>query len=218
MNNYEKTEKPAEQLSMAFDDMLTEAGQEAASEAESTSIALFSDAVALSAEDVVIPRLRLMQGLSKEVQEGTAKPGEWVLTGVPPTDTIEATVIAVAKFRRYLDPADGSVLCRSEDGQNGVGQPGGVCEACELSKWVNASTPGGKNTPPQCQFGYRYLLDVVGYGNCVFEMKRSAIPAAKALNGMIVRSGYGTTKIMLRSQKSTAGKGTFYAPVVIPMK
>lgn len=205
------------QMPLAFDDMIGEDAQEAAATAESegTSIQVFAKPAILTADDITIPRLRLAQGLTKEVQDGEAKPGEFLLTGALPRQEVTATVLAIAKFRRYTNSDDGSVLCRSEDGQIGVGDPGGECDSCPLSKWVN-STTGGKNLPPACQFGYRYLLDIEGYGQCVFEMKRTAIPAAKALNAMVVRYGYGTTRIVIRAQKGSGARGTYYQPLVVP--
>lgn len=216
MPDTEQGEK-VEKQQLAFDDMLTEDAQEAEATAasEGTSIQVFAKPAMLTADDITIPRLRLAQGLTKEVQDGEAKPGEFLLTGAMPRAEVKAVVLAIAKFRRYTNAEDGSVLCRSEDGNTGVGDPGGECDSCPLSKWVNSPT-GGKNTPPVCQFGYRYLLDVEGYGQCVFEMKRTAIPAAKALNAMVVRYGYGSTRIVIRAQKGSGTRGTYYQPLIVP--
>jgi hypothetical protein len=205
-----------EKAPMAFDSMLEEQLEEAESTGQKNDLALFSNQADLTVEDITIPRLRLAQGLTKEVQEGNAKPGQWILTGVAPREEIVATVIAVAKFQRLNNDADGSVLCRSEDGITGIGDPGGICKECPMNQWVN-STTGGKNTPPACQFGYRYLLDVENYGQCIYEMKRTAINAAKALNGMIVRHGYGSTHVVIRAQKATGNRGAFYTPVIVPL-
>jgi hypothetical protein len=209
--------KPVQQQ-MAFDQMLGENAEDAAQDAaENTSISVFAKPIALTSDDVIIPRLRLAQGLTKEVQDGNAKPGEFLLSGAGPRNEIAATVLAIAKFRRLTNDTDGSVACRSEDGYVGVGDPGGDCEECPLSKWINAVDGKGKNTPPACQFGYRYLLEVEGYGQCVYEMKRTAIPAAKALNAMVVRFGYGATKIVIKAQKGTGARGTYYTPIIVPM-
>lgn len=210
-------QQPSTQL--AFDAMLEENAQDAAEEAtENTSISLFAKPLALTADDIVIPRLRLAQGLTQEVQDGNARPGEFLLSGAAPRSEITCTVMAIAKFRRLTDDANnGDILCRSEDGLVGVGDPGGVCEDCPLSKWVNATDGSRKNTPPKCQFGYKYLIDVDGYGQCVFEMKRTAIPAAKALNAMVVRSGYGNTRVTIKAQKGTGTRGTYYTPIILPV-
>ena len=211
------TDAPPKQQ-MAFDQMLGEDAEEAAQEAgDNMGLSLFAKPIALTADDVTIPRLRLAQGLTKEVQDGNAKPGEFLLSGAAPRAEVVATVLAIAKFRRLTTTEEGTVLCRSEDGYVGIGDPGGDCEECPLSKWINSTDKGGKNTPPPCQFGYRYLLDVDGYGQCVYEMKRTAIPAAKALNAMVVRFGYGKTRIALKAQKGQGARGTYYAPVIVPM-
>jgi len=210
------TEQGSQQMPMAFDSMLEENAVDTAEAAEQgTSIQAFAKPIILTADDIVIPRLRLAQGLTKEVQDGNAKPGQFLLSGAEPRSEITAVVMAIAKFRRYTNNDDGSVLCRSEDGYLGIGDPGGACEECPLSKWIN-STVGGKNTPPPCQFGYRYLLDVEGYGQCVMELKRTSIPAAKALNAMVVRFGYGNTRVTFKAQKGTGARGTYYTPIVVP--
>lgn len=201
---------------MAFDDLIEEEGTEQEGSQE-TGIQLFSAPAKLTAEDVTIPRLRLAQGLTKEVNDGAAKPGQYILTGVGPRDVVDATVLAVAKFRRLTAPEDGAVQCRSEDGEVGHGIPGGECASCPMSKWINSEDKGGKNTPPPCQFGYRYLLDVADYGQCVFEMKRTAIGAAKALNGMVMRTGYGNTRVRFQSAKASGGRGVYYTPIIIPL-
>lgn len=207
------------QSQMAFDGMLEENAIEAADEAaENTSIALFAKPLALTADDIVIPRLRLAQGLTQEVQDGNARPGEFLLSGAAPRPDVTATVMAIAKFRRLTtSDGQGDILCRSEDGVVGVGDPGGDCESCPLSKWVNATDGSRKNTPPACQFGYKYLLDVDGYGQVVFEMKRTAIPAAKALNAMVVRNGYGSTRVQIKAQKGSGTRGTYYTPIIVPV-
>lgn len=214
----DKAEQPYPSQQMAFDNMIEENAEEAAEEAsENMGLALFSNPTTLTADDVTIPRLRLAQGLTKEVQDGNAKPGEFLLSGAPPRSEIVATVLAIAKFRRYTTSDDGTVLCRSEDGKTGKGEPGGDCEECPLSKWVNAETKGGKNTPPPCSFGYRYLLEVADYGQCIYEMKKTSIPAAKALNAMVIRFGYGRTQVSFRAQKGTGSRGSYYTPVVVPI-
>lgn len=214
------TEAPAKPVmqQMAFDNMIEADAADAIQEAqENTSIAVFANPTTLTADDVTIPRLRLAQGLTKEVQDGNAKPGEFLLSGAPPRNEVTATVLAIAKFRRLTNGDDGSVLCRSEDGFIGVGDPGGDCESCPLSKWVNAEDKSKKNIPPLCQFGYRYLLDVADYGQVVFEMKRTSIPAAKALNAMVIRFGYGNTVVNIKAQKGTGARGTYYTPVIVPV-
>lgn len=209
----------AEEKQMAFDDMLDDQAELARTESEEgTSIEIFSAGPPkLTAEDIIIPRLTLGQGLSQAVSNGQARPGQWLLTGVPPLDSVEATVVAIAKFRRMNNDEDGAVVCRSEDAITGVGDPGGDCASCPFSKWVNATDNKSKSQPPKCSYGYRYLLDIDGYGQAIYEMKRTALPAAKALNGMVVRGGYGTTRIKLTSAKAQGGKGTYYIPVVSPL-
>src|SRR3972149_4194897 len=73
--------------------------------------------VTFNKEDLVTPRLKLMQGLSTEVQDGNALPGQWVLTGYTPGESVDLVPLAVARQRaRYLGEGDNrEQACFSRD-------------------------------------------------------------------------------------------------------
>jgi hypothetical protein len=78
----------------------------------------------------------------------------------------------------------GGLLCRSEDAIHGEGEPGGDCKTCEFAKW-------NEGTPSPCNEVLTYHILAFGERGeqltpdnwCVWGAKKSAIKAAKALNG-----------------------------------
>jgi hypothetical protein len=78
----------------------------------------------------------------------------------------------------------GGILCRSEDARTGEGEPGGDCKTCEFAKWSE-----GNPSPCNEVLTYHILAfsekgESLGPDNwCVWGAKKSAIKAAKALNG-----------------------------------
>lgn len=198
-----------------FDDMV-----DGAEEAEQTNSAIqlanFSTQLSFDNEDIVIPRLRLAQGLTTEVQDGSAKPGQWLLTGFEPKDELTIVPLMMARNRTLRDD-EGSVLCKSTDGLNGVGAPGGVCAVCPKNKWTEQEK-GKPNLPPECTFSYAYIVYVKEFETmALVEFRRTSIQAGKTLNTMVAQRNVGNFAVKLKSAKQTGKRGTFYQIVVQPV-
>lgn len=99
-------------------------------------------------EDITIPRIVVLQGLSPEVMDGKGKPGEFYIKGFERNlgkGPIEFIVILRSKSRlRWRDlKLGGGILCQSTDAKLGVGDPGGECEKCSLAAWqTDSGQPG----------------------------------------------------------------------------
>ena len=113
-------------------------------------------------QDIVPPRVKIVQNMSKEVADGIAKPGDFynTLTGenygptirVQPLTTFMTRILLVRTEKRKdiekalkpagltLDDGDG-LLCRSFDMEHGIGSPGTLCETCPLSQWREGRQP-----------------------------------------------------------------------------
>jgi len=105
-------------------------------------------------EDIVYPRLRLMQPLSDLVNEGVASPGQVVLnidghTYNAPGGRIEFIPLYYWHSRLYFSSLEdgGGILCRAEDGKRGDGTPGGLCSQCGMKEW---GMDGERRIPPSC--------------------------------------------------------------------
>jgi hypothetical protein len=174
-----------------------------------------SGEINMASEDLMIPRLRLTQGLTQEVQDGSAKPGQWILAGYPAYDEVVVVPLMFARNRALRDE-EGSIMCKSTDSLIGVGEPGGDCSACLFNKWTEGGK-NGKNLPPKCSFSYVYICYVKEYDTmALVEFRRTSITAGKMLNTLVAQRKLGNFAVKLCSTKQTGNKGTFYSIVVKP--
>lgn len=179
---------------------------------QDTGLAKYSQAPVFDASDLFIPKLRLAQGLTAEVQSGLAKPGDWLVLGSDPIKSPTIIPMLMVKRRELRDTDDNrAVLCRSADSIVGVGNPGGECATCPMSKWVQSNKPGGKNSAPPCNFIYSYIVYVVETEElCVLEFYRTSIATGKMLNTMILQKGIGNFAVTLKSTSQQGPRGTYY--------
>lgn len=181
-----------------------------------TAMSIYSTSVEMEREDILIPRLRLAQGLTAEVQNGTAKPGMWVMTGAEAQQDLTVVPIMFTK-RRELTDENFTILCRSNDAKVGEGDPGGVCSTCPMSQWREGGK-NGKNRPPECTFIYSYVVFVAEHNApAILEFKRTGIQQGKLLNTMSAQRGLGNFAVKLSSVSNQGAKGAYYTPAVQPV-
>ena len=172
----------------------------------------FSSKAEFSQDEVYIPRLRLAQGLSPEVQAGAAKPGEWLLTGYEPVATVELIPMMFARVRQLRDPDTFEVYCQSSDSLTGQGDPGGTCAGCDQNRWTGNRE---NRKPPECSFSFQYIGFSVTHGvTMMMEMKRTALGAGKMLNTIISRHGFSNVAVVLSSKQQTSGRRVYHMPVI----
>lgn len=210
-----------------FDQMI-----DASDEAPSTELApIGDDEVAIVAttkqysnkpefdnDDLSFPRLRLAQGLTPEVQNGDAKPGQWVMTGQDAQSKVQFVPLGYTKARILKSQGQGGnreTLCQSPDGITGYGTPGGACKVCPLANWRQNPDDPKKNLPPVCNLVYSYI----GYSSthdmlCSLDFTRMSEGAAKWLNTLIKARGIGNFSIELASAQQKNSKGIFYTPEI----
>jgi hypothetical protein len=106
----------------------------------------------ISSEDIVLPRIRLLQDQSAEVKSKEATSGKLKhsLTGEEYA-SLEFIPLTMHKSRIMfdMDNRDGAPLCRSNNFQ--IGSDGTRCIECGNSKWQN-------NKPPVCNTIFNYLI------------------------------------------------------------
>jgi hypothetical protein len=154
-----------------------------------------------------LPRLRLAQGLTPEVLEGLASPGQWLVPGQQPQNQLTVKLIGVKRLRllwdRNVTPA--MVVCRGEN-DIGVGNPGGDCTRCPLSQWED-----GK--PPQCELRYEYL--VITEDNLPLVLSLSTRSASKVISQLnIALKMNKEAKVVFSSQLVAKGQKRYYIPAV----
>jgi hypothetical protein len=172
------------------------------------AMTIYTDQPVFEQGDIFIPRLRLTQGLTKEVQDGTAKPGQWVMSGYDPMGEITVIPLQFARRREFVD-AEFAVHCKSDDAVTGVGDPGGECAKCPMNRWEDG--PKGKRIAPKCTFIYSYIVYAVEYeATAVLEFKRTSINVGKSINTLIAQRGIRRFAITLKSSSNQGPKGTYY--------
>ena len=166
--------------------------------------------------DAYVPRLRLAQGLTSEVQDGLAKPGEWLLIGHEPVGEMVIVPVAFATKRELRDDESRDILCFSQDGKIGQGNPGGVCAECPLSQWQKG--PDGSNIPPACDRYFSYIVfSATHNAMCILELRKSAIKPGRVLNTMVKNAGLGNFAVKLGSKKKQGPQGTYALPDFSPL-
>jgi len=204
-----KEEKKEEQQPI-FEDMVNK-GSELMPVEEEASLDIYTNQPKFTIEDIAPPMLKLLQGLSPEVQDGIGVSGQWVLAGFDPKDDLTIVPVSFARRRELRDEDTFALVCKSYDGETGKGEPGGSCADCPMNKWID-----GK--PPKCQFMYSYVMYVSDYqAGGIVNFKRTGLAAGKALNSIMSRRGFGNVAVILASKKQAGKKGTYYIPQLRPL-
>lgn len=163
-------------------------------------------------QDLEVPRLKLMQGTSKEIQEyNDLKPGHFFHTTAEEIFSEPFPVVPLYMTRTYLlwRPLEsgGGILARADDGIHW--SPGEAEFTVKLDKkdgghevvWKTAKTvqesglanwgtlnPDDPNSPPAATLMYNYLLAFPNNPDllpAVFTFQRSGIKAGRAFNTRI---------------------------------
>jgi len=148
-------------------------------------------------EDVIVPRLALCQSNSFERKKGHAKfiegleEGSWFNTATKQIYGEQLDVINVHYFRsriRWNGTIGEGMLCRSDDGATGVGEPGGDCSRCEFAKFKQDE----EDARPSCSLFMNFpCLVIDGHGNVdpagivIASFKSIAIGTGKLWNSLV---------------------------------
>lgn len=146
----------------------------------------------MDSNDITIPRIVILQGLSPEVSEGRGKPGEFFIKGLErnlSSKALEIVVLLRNKSRiRWQDlQLGGGILCRSFNAKEGQGDPGGNCETCKFSTWEVSDV--NKSGRPGCDI-YQNLIVVLRQDQDWIPMaisgNRTKLKAMKNLNSLLM--------------------------------
>jgi hypothetical protein len=195
-----------------------EANMDALETVAPATLGAFTEEVAFSAEDMIMPRVRLGQQITPEVANGEAKAGQYILTGYEPLESI-VVIPGLMSRRRIYAPGGGDVLCRSGNAIDGVGTPGGKCATCPMSEWTGDQASNTRQKP-ECAFMYTYIIYVVDWqAVAMVDFKSSSVMAGKTLNTMVNRSGMKNFAVRLKAVGQTNPKGQkFYVMSIVPEK
>jgi hypothetical protein len=117
---------------------------------------------------LIIPRLKLVQKNSVEIDDKLAEPGEVVNSvtkDILAKGTKPVIIIPIKNnrtrilFRQFDD--GGGLMCQSFDGLTGQGNPGGDCSKCPMNQWKVDDKK--KNRAPDCTELLNIFCIVRGY-------------------------------------------------------
>jgi hypothetical protein len=162
------------------------------------------------AQDMAMPKIRLMQMQSPAVVERKAMPGQWLADGHDPVDELDFIPQAVAKTRELRDE-DGKMLARSPDGVNCCLGGGRKCANCPNAQWDRSDPNAVK--PPKCQEVWRYIV-VSATHDALAEMSftKTAVPAAGFINLQMKMKVPGRFALQATStqEKGKGPRGGYY--------
>ena len=180
----------------------------------SGSIAVYEQNPVFDSQDIAPAMIRLAQGLTPEVQAGAAKPGQWIIPGFEPFDSVTVVPLLFAKRREYRDE-EGLLRCTSDNSYEGTGDPGGVCEECPMNKWTGSRD---KRRPPACTFMYAYVVYIVETDSvALLHFKKTSIGVGRMMNSMVAQKGMRQIAIRLMAQSQSGRKGSYFTPKITPI-
>lgn len=174
-----------------------------------TVMSEYQTSLSLRREDVDVPRLRLMQAMSDAVTSGTAKIGQYLVTGFDtPFDSVTAVPLMFTR-RQELRDEDFNILCSSPNGEVGSGTPGGLCKGCPMNVWDDKK-------PPACTFFYSYVFYIKETDTlALFDFKKGSVAVGRKLNTIVgTGGGLGGTVISLSNKTINGKKGTYKIPEI----
>ena len=173
-------------------------------------------------QDVIMPRLAILQGLSKLVMDGKATVGKIANALTKEIYGDEFIFISLFLFKTRAKFVQGKgLVCMSRDAltcsfnNEETHDPEDDCLSCPDGQWTKENQ---KDTGPQCSLVYNYpVLNVNNLKQfpVSISLMRTSIKAAKQLNSMLLFTGEDlfASKIRLTTEKKEGEKGIYFAPV-----
>lgn len=170
----------------------------------------FEDA---DSKDIVIPRIKVINALSPERQEGLAEEGD-VLNSLTKESVKGKVFIPIKQYYTKIcwNPdrdADPRIMCYSRNGKIGVTSDDDkkICDSCK--KYLFDNTKTGKDAQPQCTSYMNFLgfFDgdpmpvVLSFAKTNYNEGKKLLSLAKAMRQDIWNYGY-----VIDSSKQTKGK------------
>lgn len=184
-------------------------------EDSSAPMEIYQERPAFNPEDITPPIIKLLQALSPDVVEGSAKAGTWFMSGFSPEPVLTIVPISFARRREYRMEDEPMIACASFDGETGEGTPGGICADCPMNKWTGE---GKSRKGPACVFMYSYMVYVQEYDTiALINFKRTGLGVGRTLNSIVARSGMKAVAVKLQAKLQSSNKGTYYIPQILPM-
>lgn len=160
-----------------------------------------------------ISQLRLAQGMTAEVTERKAQIGQFVLSNFPAYDEVVIVPLLAQDIRVFKPDPKAPPHCQAPTGTWGVGNPGGDCSQCPLSKWGRRDPATGRSAPPRCKEGV-FLRAYSATHRCLvdFQFLGRAVVKGAFIQQQAMAFGFGSFALRLTSQAVKNDKGQWFEP------
>jgi hypothetical protein len=164
----------------------------------------------IGSDDILLPRLRIVQPTSLDSEEGLGKIRNSVTEDL--YNRLVVIPLMVKRSRIYFPPDDthSAPECRSLDGM--VSIDGKSCKDCLKSNW------GGEDghQPPLCAEARDFPCLLEDGTLCALSLKRSGIVEAKKLETVIKFKNipFFFIKVEVSTKKAESKKGVYYTMVL----
>lgn len=169
-----------------------------------------------SADDLVIPRIKIMQALSPEVMDQKASIGD-IVNSLTLDKLNGKTFIPVCKFNNNIywrDRADGGgIICRATDGKRGINEDGSVhfCTQCRKCEFDN--TKQGREAIPVCTKYINFLGFFAGeYMPIILSFSKTNMTEGKKMYSMakVTRQNIWNFGYTLNAKEKTKSNNKWY--------
>jgi hypothetical protein len=200
-------------MTSKFDKMLADDGEVVEAEQEWVPRVIFTTNSTPDLTTMQIPTLRLAQGMTAEVVDRKANIGQYVLTNYPAIDEVILVPFAAQHVRFYKPDPKARPECQAPTGTFGIGNPGGECARCPLSKWGPRDPATGKSSRPPCMEGIAVRGYSITHRSLVdFQFNGSSIPKGQFIAQQAMAFGYAGFAVRMRSEQVSNKKGSWYIP------
>jgi len=172
-------------------------------------------------EDILIPRVKVINALSPERIEGTANEGD-ILNSLTKEALNGKRFIPIKQYYSNIEwnpdrNADTRIFCRSSDGRIGFnGTNTLVCANCKRNQFDNTKT--GKDSQPKCTAYLNFLgffegspmPVILSFAKTNYNEGKKMLSIAKSLRASLWNYAY-----TLSSKKITKDRNTWY--IITPM-
>lgn len=160
-----------------------------------------------------IPILRLAQGMTEEVKQRKAMPGQYVLTNFPAVDEVIFIPMAGQYIRIYKPDPKKRPKCQAPYGTKGYGIPGIICADCALSKWQGKDPRTGNSKKPPCNEG----VSIRGYSvnhRCLvdYQFMTGAMPTGQFIQQQAMAFHWNQFSVRMQSRTVENSLGSWYVP------
>lgn len=162
----------------------------------------------ISSNDVLLPRLRIVQPTSEDSEEGLGQIRNSVTGDL--YDKLIVIPLTVRHGRVYFPPGEthSAPECRSLDGL--VSADGQSCASCDRANW------GGEDghEPPACAETIDFPCLLEDGTICALSLKRSGIAEAKKLITIVKfkNEPFFFSTVEISTKKADSKKGVYYVP------